>query len=457
MQPKTANIAYILIFLTPFSLYSIPFIGDFHLYPTVVFLLLSLPFFVLTILKRGRIPNTGLLGVLYLLFWSVTIFGIFGAADQWSALKTAVVYALLFYSSFLYMMVFLPSRESVEKAVAVFLFVGILDALMGWVEFLGFYFSRALIYPPFAKFFALGLNTKPFGGFGGGSPGSWSIPGIMRMFGFHGLGSNIFGSYLLIPLGISSYMSHRNKKYRWLIYFLAATVLASFSRNAYLGMVVMWFFIYLFLKRDRFNAFASIFRTYSILTAVLLVMGLSYFTYHTGFFQTSQVRDNFGTHYNLLHLLERATPFASLSIKESSSLFSDYGEWAVYYCFSNLGFGQGGQNFDEFVYQRHPVEEWGSHSNFIGYLGDHGIWGFLTQIAIVMALVSYALKTYRSLQRRGIDDHLPLYLIAIYLGLVTTGIVRTFYVAEHTFMVAGLITKLYFLEKKPAAVLGRMK
>ena len=144
-----------------------------------------------------------------------------------------------------------------------------------------------------------------------------------------------------------------------------------------------------------------------------------------------------------VYILRRMNLFIPKSIGGSIVYFLEHASLATEFGANNFGFGLGAQNFDDYVYENRNAH-WGSHSNYILFLGETGVWGLLTQIGIVILTAYYGLNTYYS---RSLDriDHLPLFLTAIYLGFVITGIVRTFYLTPHTFIIMGLITRLYTL------------
>lgn len=447
IQP--AHLVYLLIFLTPFSIYSVAVGGgiDFDrvdLAPAVFLSLCLMPFFVVHYWKKKRFPRIGLLGLLHLFFFIIALIGILIAGNKWMAMKGAGVYALNLFPFFLFTATLLQTRREVEIAVKVFILTGLLNALMGWIELAGFWTTLKPIFPPFAEHFHSHFTLKPFGDPGDGSlKGMFGIHNLMRMFGFFEAGTDTFGSFTLIPLGLSAYGVVRYQKiYGWLVLFFSMTILFGLQRNAYLGVACLFSTIFLlFSKGSLINTPFLIRRSLLLAFFFILLTGAAYLWSRSASpYQGSNLQKP-------VQVLVRLNPFIQAENENSKEIFIDNGRLALKYGFSNAGFGLGGQNFDEYVWRHEKVPTWGSHSSFINFLGDHGYWGLLTQILIVFVTVYYGLKTYQTSLKRGEVDYLPLFLTAIFLGLVFVGVVRTFYTAIHTFAVAGLITKLYFLKR----------
>ena len=144
-------------------------------------------------------------------------------------------------------------------------------------------------------------------------------------------------------------------------------------------------------------------------------------------------------------LFERLNPFVSKSIIKSFSYFSGHLKYALIHGFDNLGFGLGLQNFDDYVYKHYPsIVGYGSHSNFITFLGDTGIWGFLAQVFLQFIIIIMGFKTIIN----NPNDRLPAILLSTYLGLLITGIIRTYYLDTYTFIVMGMIYKICYLKTK---------
>jgi len=69
----------------------------------------------------------------------------------------------------------------------------------------------------------------------------------------------------------------------------------------------------------------------------------------------------------------------------------------------------------------------------------------LIQVLIVLVTIRYGIAAYRN---RGEDgDNIVVFLTSLYMTLVVVGIVRTYYLAEYTFLIMGMIAKLYLINR----------
>lgn len=444
MKFQTAKLAYILIFLTPFSIYSVSLGGGIDLAPAVFFSLCLMPFFVIYCWRIKQFPRIGFPGLLNILFFFITLIGVFVASDRWGALKGAGVYSLNLFPFFLFTVSFLQTRKEVETAVKVFILVGLINALMGWIEFAGYWTTLKPISPPLIDHFPSQFTLLRAYGVQGQNDvqGIFGMPGLMHMFGFFDPGSDTFASFTLIPLGLSGYAAVRyGKFYKNLALFFLVTLAFALSRNAYLGFAGLGTTLFLIFSKGVLSQRAFLRRSFLLIFSLITLTGLAYL------WSTFPAPYQGHTLKHPIRLLVRLNPFIKDENEDSKEIFIEHARLALKYGLHNAGFGLGGQNFDDYVWQHENVMAYSSHSNFINFLGDYGIWGFLTQILIVIVTVLYGLETYRIRSPGKEIDHLPLFLTAIFLGLVCTGIVRTFYVAIHTFVIMGLITKLYFLNQ----------
>jgi len=440
MKVSPSIFVYLLVLVYPLGAYSIFVPGDVGFTPINFLSLLLFPFFVLFCFFRNEVPPLTMLGVLHLLYVFISLAGSIFAENQIAGLSGTVGYVVDTLLCFFYVLYFVRTRSQIKKIVWIFLFVGVIHVAMGLTQLLGYFVFGKVIMPPFAEHFRYDISLKNFGY----ETGLYSIPGFMQMTGFGSPGSASFGAELLIPLGLSLYKIWKNSSprilYRFLFALFGLAILLSTARNACVGAFFM--LLLLFLLKTARRPFSVVFRTYAIFLIILGTFSIFYTTRGaTAGLDSIKIAGHTEIR-NPLFLITRLNPFAG-RFEASKRFFQEHGELAVRHAFDNLGFGRGPQNFDDFVFAHYPVK-YGSHSNFILFLGDTGIWGFLVQILIVFMTIRYGLIAYFRQSQDKLDHH-PLVLTAIYVGYVVAGIVRTFYIAPHTFLLMGLIAKLYTL------------
>lgn len=436
---------YILIFLTPFGVYSFSLGGGADMALVNIYQILLLPLFVAVCLMRNSLPNVTPLGLLHLGFLFFALVGGIFADNTMSAVRGSGVYFLKFILAYLYTVYFLRTRESVETTVKIFLWMGVASAVMALVQLAGFFFFGEIIMPPFAEHFDSVLSEKSFG-FG---TGAFSIPGFARAQGFFTQGSDQYPTYMIIPFALSLYVvwQHRRRRHLLLATFFSLAILISASRCAYVGTAMALAVLYFFRQTRRYRTPPYLARFYLVVCAVMLLVSAAYLARNADLYAQSTVSVDANTAISTpVFLLERMNPFAAKNFSTTRDYFTEHAMLAVKYCLTNFGLGRGVQNFDDYVYEKYPVH-YGSHSNFILFLGETGIIGFLLQAAIAVLTVGLGLKTYFSQSADGVRDHLPLFLAAIFYGLVWTGIVRTFYMSTPTFIIAGMIARLYLLQR----------
>lgn len=446
--------AYLMIFLTTFSVYSIELPGGIGLTPVNLFNVVVFPLLLFHCLIQNRIPDISAIGLFHLLYIGVSAAGLLFAVDAFGVLKFTGSYALEYFISFLVILFFINTREQLEKAVKIFLITTTLNAIMGWVELFGFFFFHKMIFPPFADLVrGSALSAKNFGY---GVTGAFSVPGFMRMFGFTGDG---FGGIMIIPFGLCLYFaSHKEQKRKKLLWFAAAffalTTIISASRSGIIGSFIVFFISYIFKKNETSKPFPMVFNNLKLVLMFGSLLFIFYLMASPSIQSMETIKISSTTNIKTpLFLLNRMNPFVHRSFSKSQDYFTEHGRLALQYGLSNLGFGMGGENFDEYVFRYHPIR-FGSHSNFILFLGDTGVWGFILQILIILGTLFYGAKTY--IENR--DDPLPLYLAVIFLGLVMTGIVRTFYLLPESFIISALVVKLWQLARSvPTPSLMREK
>jgi hypothetical protein len=441
-----AFLVYLLIFVSPFSVYSLSLPGGVGLTPINTLSILFFPLMAVICLMRSSLPQITAVGILHFLFIFICLSGVIFADNQMAAARGAGGYLIEYVFCFLYVVFFLKTREQVETAVRLFVLAGLFNAVMGWTQLLGFFLFGEAITPPFAEIFRGPVSLKNFG-YGSGA---FSIPGFMRMQGFIGDG---FGSWMLIPTGLAVYgaLKYKSRLFKAAVGFFLLTLLLSASRSSYVGILAFSFLIYFLYRSDRRRLFPLVFKSYKILLVFAAILLFFYATKDSTIFDRAEIQLSATTKIKTpVFLLKRLNPFVYGSRSASLSYFSDHLKLAALHSTDNLGFGRGSQNFDDFVYDKYRVK-YGSHSNFIIFLGDNGIWGFLTQVLIVLFIVLQGLRTYFRQPRESID-HLPLFLTATYVAMVLTGVVRTFYLLPETFIVGGMIARLYLLNRPREAL-----
>lgn len=440
-----AILVHLMIFLTPFGVYSFSMGGGADMALVSIYQILLIPLFVAVCLMRNSLPNMTPLGLLHLGFLFIMLVGGIFADNTMSAVRGSGVYFLKFILAYLYTIYFLRTRESVETAVKIFLWMGVASAVMALVQLAGFFLFGEIIMPPFAEHFDSVLSEKSFG-FG---TGAFSIPGFARAQGFFTQGSDLYPTYMIIPFALALYVvwQHRRRRHFLLATFFGFAILISASRCAYVGAVMALTILYFFRQKRRYRMPPYLTRFYVVVCAVMLLVSAAFLARNADFYAQSEVSIDANTaRATPVFLLERINPFAAKNFSTTKDYFTEHAMLAVKYCLTNFGLGRGVQNFDDYVYEKYPVH-YGSHSNFILFLGETGIIGFLLQVGIAVLTIGLGLKTYLSQPAGGGRDHLPLFLSAIFYGLVWTGIVRTFYMATPTFIIAGMIVRLYLLQR----------
>ena len=438
---------YLVVFLMPFGIYSIKLDGGIDLSISSFLSIILLFLFIITSLVKGSLPNFSLLGVLFLTYILVAMIGSLYADNQIATLRGIAAYIKMFIY-FILTIVFIRSYQDVNKCINIIIISCLLCAIMGWIQLIGFYFFNQVIFPPFSEYTGSKLTTKAWGFTAHGGIGAFSIPGFMRMFGFTNPGANQFGASMLIPCSFSLYLALKNKRMRilkWLLFlFFFVTIFVSASRNAILGLFVFLISIYFLSMLMKGNLYRFMSRVFVVTALFFSLTGFLYFAKDSNLFNNYRIKiDSNISIYTSSYLLNRFNPFSSNSISKTVTYFSDYLEIAILHSSDNAGFGQGLQNFDDFAYHNYPVIGYSSHSNFITFLGDTGIWGFLIQVLIVLVTIKYGLLGFKN--RFYYYEDLSLYFTSLFLALVVIGIIRTYYLTPFTFMIIGLIVKLYLI------------
>ena len=245
---------------------------------------------------------------------------------------------------------------------------------------------------------------------------------------------------------------NKNKTvFNWLLsIFFIITIIFSVSRNAIIGLIILVLSIPLIKAIKYGRLMRLVARVFIGIFIIFTTIAFAFIVEENNLIPDDEIKINENiTIMKPTFLLTRLNPFASISMVKSSAYFTDHLRLAILYCTDNFGFGMGLQNFDNYVYKHHRSEIIGysSHSNFITFLGDTGIWGLLTQLCIIILTIRYGIISYFKQVGKS-KDSLSLYLTSIFIALVITGIVRTYYLDTYTFIIMGLITVLYMINKK---------
>lgn len=401
---------YLLILLAPLEVYGVDVGADTIVTPVFAAAILMLPLLIVHVASgRARLSHSPAT-VLLALFTATSLITVPTTVDPTASFVSWGVSAtmLLLY---LYASAYLTSGAMLERAITCFIAIGVVVMAMGGVEFVGYVFFGRQIKPPFA------LRPYQVGSYGFGG-------GLMRMHGFF-TASNKIGSFLLLPFGLAFYRrniapvaSLGRRAYSTLAAVFAGGILLSLAGNA-VAALVTFLAVRSVIRWKRHPA-----RDVSlVLATVLLTVGLALVNPTTG-----------------IGFIDRLNPLASSAQVEGgavydAALFASHARTSAIAGFENFGLGRGFQNYDDWAYNSGQVLEWGSHSNFLQFLGENGIIGFALQVMVVVWVLRRARARLR--ETKG-GDELALCLVCVFSGLVVCGIVRTYYYTEHVWLLLGV-------------------
>lgn len=404
----------LLVLLAPLEVYSVVLPGAVHLTLYFALVVALMPLFVIRI--RAEYPLPVYLFMIFF-FWSVC--GVLLAGGQWDGYRGLGVQVMEILT-LAYVVTFVRDSDTLEIAFTSQIAAGVIAAAMGMTEFVAFVFFKTIIRPPFAD-----LSGMEGGGYN-------FMGELMRMHGFF-TASNHLGAYLLLPFGLSLYRSYYARAHRRLYglitLLLLITIFTGLARSAYLGVLI----IFAMVGARWARTFA---RSTLLIALATAAIGFLYATPNTGF-----------------EPLDRANPFhdeARVTVEDytSKDIWSEHFQAAVVGSVRTVGLGQGVQSFDEWAYQRGLVSVWGSHSDFIMFLGENGIVGFACQVLIVLYVCRLCWRGYRSDRRKGRPPFFY-YLMATFLAVVSTGVTRTYYYWPTSFIFIGMIIQAYKLSALP--------
>jgi len=226
------------------------------------------------------------------------------------------------------------------------------------------------------------------------------------------------------------------------IIFLA--IILSLSRNAMLGLSIglLFYFYAISVMKSRFIFFKRVFLLIfgTIFAIILIDISSEFFNLPRRFNVVDFFTSASTNSYELTNI-----GYSRFVYQESEiSLFLTHFLAAIEANANTYGIGMGVQLFDSYAITLEYVKTWGSHSNFIIFLGESGIIGLTAQILIVTHLSHLFFKTIN--RKSVLVNHYTYILIALfsaYTGLIITGIVRTFYFNTYTFIIVALIIISY--------------
>lgn len=316
-------------------------------------------------------------------------------------------------------------KKSFRVVLTAFIVAGIITSLEIYIQFFSFLLlgkelSRDIIHLTGIPFGAQVYSSMGYAG------------GFIRASGFF-FSTNAVGSYLLLPLSFSIYQAYNNQGfYRFILIiaslFIGAAIFFTLSRNSIFALIIFLSLFGLRLYRGNIRALLNKKTILYLLCAGILIYLMLFIT---------------NTYTGLplfIHIVFR-------SISNSSVIFYEHLYAALVYTSSNFGFGTGMQNFDDWAINEGLVETWGSHSNFIYFLAETGIYGLMVQILIMLSVVQ---ASKIRIDKSSADGKLMILMISVFIALIFVGFVRTFYFVPHTFILVALISnyRLYVTPMK---------
>lgn len=276
--------------------------------------------------------------------------------------------------------------------------------------------------------------------------------GMMRPRGFF-ISYNGFGSFAIVGFFLAYFRAKFNSSYFYygLSLFISLSILASLSRNAILGLVIGIIISQISISIIKAKSVINLFKTI-MLSIIFLIIGILLIDFISNFYSNIQ-------RFNIFYYFDeisRYSDFMGVSYTITSkgdtdfSIFISHILAALEANSETFGMGVGVQLFDEYAIKYDYVNTWGSHSNFIIFLGESGIFGFASQVLIVIYLFSMLLKVikwssskFKSVKRIDYYSLLFICLFSAYLSIVVSGIIRTFYYNIYTFIVVALLVIIY--------------
>lgn len=422
-----AWIVYILIFLFPFEIYRVHLSIGIRLTPFHAFAIIAF-FFVLILNLSGKISiRKSVISSLLLLYIFSGFLSLLAVENLFPAVRGLCTHFILF-STFVCVISLINHKKELENALTACIVIGMIVSAVALTQFFGFVLFGKMFFVPFIDYSHLDYwELIHKGGFG-------FMGGLMRPSAFFASKTRM-GSYLLIPFGISLcrlFYTHKHKVvYSVTTFILFLSIIISVARNAWISLIVFFGALIFFNKLDKYLENGV--RIFLFFITILMLVVL---------YAHNQFSD--------VLFLERLNPFNYQMTGEDQSIFISHLKAAVNGNIETLWLGKGIQNFDDWAYYNGYVKEWGSHSNFIIFLGETGVLGLLSQLLIVFFVLKIGLRDYIFMKHTGENKAamLSLFMVSIYCGLVVSGIIRTFYYAESTFILVAILMRHVAINKK---------
>ena len=131
-----ANFVYLLIFLTPFSFYNIDLIWGLGVTPINIYAMILIIIALIITIHSNAIRLPPIINNFHFGYILIILTSSIYAVNQSGTISGILAYIIKFYPCFLFPILYLTNRNQIETVVYIFIFAGLLNALMGWWEFL---------------------------------------------------------------------------------------------------------------------------------------------------------------------------------------------------------------------------------------------------------------------------------------------------------------------------------
>jgi O-antigen ligase len=349
----------------------------------------------------------------------------------------SISYFILIFLAYMLTISLVKTSDDIDILVNTIIIITALISIYTLIEQLSYMFYGYKLTPPFCDYLGLDCVNSTYG-FMGNS---------LRPRAFF-LSYNAFGSFALAGLFLAYFKArHYSRFINYLILLVVfVAIVLSQSRNALVGMSLA-IFVYLFLKSLIFGKLI-LFRNLLLMSFIAIAI-LFLIHYGADYYEWIERMDLIGS---LDNLLEPKFIDAELAYYDEAnlSLFLTHLLAALEANAETFGLGMGVQQFDYYAVTMNYVSTWGSHSNFVTFLGDSGVIGFAAQVLIIVYLFSLLINVikasivnYKISKKINYYDSLFISLFSAYAGVIFTGIVRTYYFNIFTFIIIALLVLIY--------------
>jgi hypothetical protein len=423
-----------LILLYPLEIFSI-FYGSIEIQPISIFIVFSLVFSIFYLAAGARFR----LDIVSVLIFTYIVASCLASIRNPQIVSfTGFVYSFMILITYIYFISLVRDQNELGIVIKTIMIISLTLSVYAIVEQLSFKLFHYGLKPPFCETFytVCGEWNREFGG------------GYTRaratFFGLNGLGGFLLPGFFLF------FVQTKFKSkllYHLLSFVIFFAILCTLSRNAILGLIVGFVVYYLsvsFIKSKDLSFFYI--KLAVLISGFILLMLLNHFlAYDSGMaLRLDLFRDLIPVS------LEDSMYALKHSVESSLSIFITHLLAAIQVNAETFGLGMGIQLFDDYAMNYDYVVTWGSHSNFILFLGESGVFGFLAHVLIIFYIVYLyidILKIYNS--NYPVSNEVNYYcyifiaLFSSYLGTLVTGIVRTQYYNIYTFIIIALIVITY--------------